>query len=698
MAFNPRKLEPGTRLGQFTIRERLGRGATATAYKAEEQGSGALVALKVLHADADDGGEHRVERLQREVVLARRLTHPGICRVFELHNEGGVLFLSMQLLTGFSLETVFETEGKLLPPRAATIVAAVCSALSDAHAIGILHRDLKPGNIMLRPGDSPSILDFGYATGPDVGRLTRTGIWVGTLNYAAPELLKGEKASSSTDLYALGVILYQALTGELPFCGHSYGETASAILRGEFIAPRLLSPSVPVALERIVEKSLKSERERFASAADLAAALADLRRAVRVKPSPPATPAAGRPESAGEPRRALQPTTAGRRVRHATVLVVKSAAPDQRGWREPLEAHLHEWGGTLGVVGPEAVGGSFPSADDAVRAAMAMLHEREREGDVAALRAGLATGDALWQGRDLGGDAALVATSACDAASGGDILLASSTHSAILAPSLGQAFKPATRLEAAGGVVELLRWTACDSAKTAIFVNPLASPRVVEPPPVEPAAAPATPMPPPAVPPATRGMKPQLTPPGAAGALRGGSSPVAKAAAPRIGAEVNRARGAAAAAVAGAASPVGPAAAAAVAKAGDAVALRATHEQLVAEVKRLRLSKGILPGDDATLESLERTAGLALSRGRLQESCEWLRRAVAQAEALVVDGNYLRTKLHRFDRAFREQGGLRDMDRFAPMLDGVMRAFNDGDFVAANRALNDAFGMLAGRS
>ncbi|OGQ92011.1 MAG: hypothetical protein A2289_23090 [Deltaproteobacteria bacterium RIFOXYA12_FULL_58_15] len=269
---NPRHLLSGSQLGRFVVDSTLGRGALATVYRAQDSATGATVALKVLH-DAKAASDDAVERLRREVDLARRVDHPNVCRLFELHQEGSLVFLSMQLILGRSLEDIIEVDGKLDPARAVHILRAVCRGLEAAHQLGILHRDLKPGNIQLRPDGVPAILDFGYATGPGVKRVTQTGVWVGTLQYVAPEILKNRPASRGSDIYSLGVTLYRCLSAAYPYSGVTFGEVASAILFRE-VTPLCDHVRLPSGLEEVVLKAIeRNPEDRYSDVTQFFAAL-----------------------------------------------------------------------------------------------------------------------------------------------------------------------------------------------------------------------------------------------------------------------------------------------------------------------------------------------------------------------------------------------------------------------------------------
>jgi len=653
MAPNPRKLAPGTQLGPFTIRERLGRGATATVYGADDQTSHTLVALKVLHrtesewhdasaddlaGDEDESFAQQLGRLRREVELAQRINHPGVCRLFAVHESMGLTFLSMQLVNGFNLETVLASEGRLAPPRAARIMEKVATALDAAHTSGVVHRDLKPGNIVLRPGEEPIILDFGYATGKDVGSLTRTGVWVGTLSYAAPELLNGEKATKKCDLFALGVILYQCITGELPFSGHTYGEIAAALQRCAPKAARETVPELSAEFEGVVHKALRREaKERFASASELAEALSPFARG----------------EGCMAPMLDEHTLTA-KRLHHVTLLIARPAPADTTA--------IDDWGGERADCGVTGLAATFASADDALRAALAVRREVEQEGELGT-QIGLATGDVLVRRGTLSGDVADLARDLCASASVGDIVLTPATRLSLRARKLSLACQPFVPLGRPGRAnAEVYRYAADGREKTAMY-KPAAMPTA--------AAAWAAPAARPLPRTPTETTFAALPP-------KKSTTPTSKKAAGPASAK----RGAEAHKAMAEALPLDPA------------SLRELHRDLTARTTALRRDKGIVPGDDLTLDSLERTADLEHKRGRLLQACGCLRSALTELEGAVIDAAFVKNKIQRLDRALRDKRLLRDMTRFAPLLEGIMAAFESQDFAAANAALNRAFDVL----
>lgn len=427
MALNSRQLAAGTRLGNYTVRATLGHGANATVYLAEDRRDRRRVALKALHNDRNQDVERAPHRMRREVALLQRIHHPGICRVFEMGEDQGLLYLAMEYLEGQTLEATLRASRRLSVERTLRLTRELCEAMMAAHEQEIVHRDLKPGNVMLRADGTPVLLDFGYATAPDVSRVTATGAWVGTLQYVAPEILRNEVATVRSDVYSLGAIMYQCLCGQLPFGGRSYGEVASAKIYQDPRPIEELVDSVPSEVAAIVRQAMHREASaRYADAKELLHALDALTR---------------------EEKR-----------------------------REP----------TLVV--------------------------RER----------------------------------------------------------------------------------------------------------------------------------QVAPPAA-------------------------------------------------------VNVREQNALYLIAVRDARRSKGLCVGDLATVDALERTATMELAAGRVAESCECLRLALTELESLSVDDAFIRAKIQRFEKAMRAGGGYARMARLAPVLDRVMRAFEERRFDAANAALNEAFVMLEER-
>jgi serine/threonine protein kinase len=255
----------GTRLGRYWLSRRLGHGGMAEVFLGYDQEMRRAVAVKVVDSKEID----LVLRFRREVETIGSLTHEHILPVFDYGEQGEWRYLVMQYVEGGTLRERLE-DGPLAPKEAGHILRQVASALQFAHACGIIHRDIKPSNILLR-GDYAYLADFGLARPVDrTTRLTQTGTLIGTPEYMAPELAH-EEATSRVDIYALGVVLYQMLTGRVPFTGNSVLAVYWKHLQESPIPPSRLNPTIPVAVDQVVLRALaKDPRQRFQTAGELA--------------------------------------------------------------------------------------------------------------------------------------------------------------------------------------------------------------------------------------------------------------------------------------------------------------------------------------------------------------------------------------------------------------------------------------------
>src|SRR4051794_18783583 len=217
-------MDSTSHLGDFRLERELGRGGMGIVYLAEETNLGRWVALKVIAPDLAGDAEFRA-RFEREARVAAGLDHPNVVPLFAAGEVEGQLYLSMRHVDGTDLKTLLQQRGRLDYPEATAIVAQVGSALDAAHAGGLVHRDVKPGNILLaRTGEGgyhAYLTDFGItkdSSSQTVG-LTNTGQWVGTVDYISPEQLNSSSIDARSDVYSLGCVLYQALSGQSPYQG-----------------------------------------------------------------------------------------------------------------------------------------------------------------------------------------------------------------------------------------------------------------------------------------------------------------------------------------------------------------------------------------------------------------------------------------------------------------------------------------------
>jgi Protein kinase domain len=311
--------EPGAIFAGHRIEGIAGRGGMGIVYRAIQVDLQRPVALKVIapHLAQDEAFR---ERFVAESRTAAAIDHPHVLPIYYAGESEGTLYIAMRLVEGEDLRHLIRAAGTLAPARATRIVDQLGGALDAAHARGLIHRDIKPANVLLGPGDHAYLTDFGLTkrAGASTG-LSRSGQWVGTLGYVAPEQIRGERIDARADVYALGCVLFHALTGQAPYLRETEEATLWAHLHDPPPPASMLAPGVPAALDDVIERALaKDPGERFGSAGDLG-------RAALAAAGGAATPAAGAVTKVS-PAAPAPPRTSRRPLLGAVALLVAAAA------------------------------------------------------------------------------------------------------------------------------------------------------------------------------------------------------------------------------------------------------------------------------------------------------------------------------------------------------------------------------------
>jgi eukaryotic-like serine/threonine-protein kinase len=277
---------PHILLDRYEVGRLLGAGGMAEVFEGRDRLLARRVAIKVLQAQFARDPSFLI-RFKREAQAAASLSHPNIVGVYDTGSEDGTHFIVMEYVDGRTLKDVIRAEGPLYPERAAEICADVCSALVAAHARGLIHRDIKPGNVMLTPDGKVKVMDFGIARATTSETITQTAAVVGTAQYISPEQAQGQAVDYRSDLYSLGCCLYEMLTGTVPFTGATPVAIAYRHVREDPTPPRMLNADVPAPLEAICLKAMaKLPDNRYQTAAEFQSDLERFRNGQPVQATP----------------------------------------------------------------------------------------------------------------------------------------------------------------------------------------------------------------------------------------------------------------------------------------------------------------------------------------------------------------------------------------------------------------------------
>jgi serine/threonine protein kinase len=266
----PRELVRGTTFaGRYEIIEELGRGGMGKVYKAYDSKIRENVALKLLRPEIGSD-EETIERFRNEIKLARRISQRHVCRMFDLGEEGMAVFITMEFVPGENLKSFIRRSGNLTEAKAVGLARQICEGLAEAHRLGVIHRDLKPQNVMIDKEGNARIMDFGIASSVSTRGLTGTGSIIGTPEYMSPEQAEGRNVDARSDIYSAGVILFEMVTGRVPFEGETPLSVAIKHKSEPPRDPRALNSQISPTLSRLILKCLeKSRSSRYQTADDL---------------------------------------------------------------------------------------------------------------------------------------------------------------------------------------------------------------------------------------------------------------------------------------------------------------------------------------------------------------------------------------------------------------------------------------------
>jgi serine/threonine-protein kinase len=272
--------------GRYRMESPLGQGGMAQVFKGTDTVLGREVAIKILSLQyAKD--QSFVDRFRREAQAAARLNHPNVVGVYDTGSDDGTHYIVMEFVEGRTLADFLSSGGSLLPERAVELASSVCVALSEAHKAGIVHRDIKPGNIMVTRGGEVKVMDFGIARAASAETVTATATVLGTASYLSPEQAQGKPVDARSDIYSLGIVLYEMLVGRVPFGGDSAVAVAYKHVQEPPEPPSRINPDISPSLEAVVMRALaKNPDNRYQTAEEFCADLDRVRRGMPVAATP----------------------------------------------------------------------------------------------------------------------------------------------------------------------------------------------------------------------------------------------------------------------------------------------------------------------------------------------------------------------------------------------------------------------------
>jgi serine/threonine-protein kinase len=266
--------------GRYQIIEEIGKGGMGKVYKAQDKKIKETVALKLIKPEiASD--KKTIERFGNEMKFARKVAHRNVCRMYDLGEEKGVHFITMEYVPGEDLKGMIRMMGQLGAGKTISIAKQVCEGLEEAHRLGVVHRDLKPSNIMIDKDGNARIMDFGIARSLKGKGITGPGVMIGTPEYMSPEQVEGKEVDQRTDIYALGVVLYEMVAGRVPFEGDTPFSIGVKQISEIPRPPKEINDQIPEDLSRVILRCLEKEKEkRYQSAGKLRTELENIEKGI----------------------------------------------------------------------------------------------------------------------------------------------------------------------------------------------------------------------------------------------------------------------------------------------------------------------------------------------------------------------------------------------------------------------------------
>jgi len=266
--------------GRYQVIEELGKGGMGKVYKVLDKDIEEKVALKLLNPEIT-ADEHTIKRFRNELKFARKISHKNVCRMYDLSKEEGTHYITMEYVSGEDLKSMIRMMGQLSAGKAIVVARQVCEGLVEAHRLGVVHRDLKPQNVMIDREGNARIMDFGIARSLKAKGITGEGVIIGTPEYMSPEQVEGEEADERSDIYSLGVILYEMVTGQVPFAGDTPLSIAVKHKTEAPRDPREINSLVPDDISQVILKCMEKDTEkRYQNAEELLSVLRNIEKGI----------------------------------------------------------------------------------------------------------------------------------------------------------------------------------------------------------------------------------------------------------------------------------------------------------------------------------------------------------------------------------------------------------------------------------